>query len=61
MVYGICSKCKRKITRNRTAHLKEVHGIDADFKGAVKMYFLRPEEVGLTKEEFDKMAEGEHV
>jgi hypothetical protein len=38
---NICRLCGRKITEGRTRHLKEVHGIDADYKGAVKEYFLK--------------------
>jgi hypothetical protein len=41
---SICRLCGKKVTENRTAHLRS-HGIDADFKGAVKEYFLSPEEV----------------
>jgi len=41
----ICRICGKKVTENRTRHLKE-HGIDADYKGAIKEYFLTAEEVG---------------
>ena len=39
----ICRICKQEVTENRTAHLRS-HGIDAGFKGAVKQYFLSPDE-----------------
>jgi len=45
MPRNICRICHKVITENRTKHLKE-HGIDADYKGAVKEYFLTPEEAG---------------
>ena len=47
---GVCCLCGRKITANRSSHLRKVHGIDS-YKGAIKEYFLRPEEVGLSEEE----------
>lgn len=39
----ICRICGRIVRENRTSHLKE-HGIEADFKGAIKQYFLTSEE-----------------
>ena len=41
---SICRLCGEKVTENRTRHLKEVHGIDANWKGAVKEYFLKESE-----------------
>jgi hypothetical protein len=40
---SVCRICRKTVTENRTAHLRS-HGIDASFKGAVKEYFLAPEE-----------------
>jgi len=60
MAREICRVCKRKITRNRSAHLRREHGI-ATFKGAVAEYFLRPEDVGIPVREFEKLPEGANI
>jgi len=57
---GICRLCGRKVTANRSSHLRKVHGIDT-WKGAVKEYFAKPEEYGLTEEEFNRIPEGAKV
>jgi len=54
----ICSICGRKVTAHRTSHLIKVHGIDARYKGAVREYFLRPEELGLPEGLVDGVPEG---
>jgi len=54
----ICSICGRKVTRNRTAHLVKAHGLDARYKGAVREYYLCPEELGLPRELVDGVPEG---
>jgi len=56
----ICRLCYCKITVNRSSHLRRSHGIDT-FKGMVKEYFLRPEELGIPIEEFERLPEGASV
>ena len=60
MAREICRLCWRKITQHRSAHLKRVHGI-APYKGAVKEYFLRPEDLGIPTREFEALPEGAEV
>jgi len=43
MARVICRLCGQRVTEGRSSHLKHVHGI-APYKGAVKEYFLTPEE-----------------
>ncbi|HDM32102.1 MAG TPA: hypothetical protein ENG32_01930 [bacterium] len=57
---GICRICGRKITRNRTSHLKREHGIQP-YKGCVRDYFDTPEEHNITAEEWERIGEGELV
>jgi hypothetical protein len=35
-----CRICGKIIKENRSAHLRDVHGIDSSYKGAVKEYFV---------------------
>ncbi len=56
---AICRICKKKITQNRSSHLRR-HGIDT-FKGAVAEYFLTPQELGLSESEFNAIPEGGKV
>jgi len=56
----ICRLCMRKITRNRSSHLRREHGI-ATFKGAVAEYFHRPEDLGIPQREFEALPEGTEV
>lgn len=60
MARAICIKCRRKITANRSSHLRKEHGIDT-YKGAVADYFLTPEQLGLTADEFEQIKEGKCV
>ena len=59
---GICRLCApmRKVTINRSAHLRQEHGIES-YKGAVEEYFVRPEELGLTQAKFDSIPEGGEI
>ena len=57
---GICRLCMRKITVHRSAHLRREHGV-ATHKGAVKEYFLRPEDLGIPTREFESLPEGAKV
>ncbi|MEM2368408.1 MAG: hypothetical protein QXQ50_09285 [Candidatus Bathyarchaeia archaeon] len=57
---AICRICMRKITENRTSHLKR-HGIDSDYKGAIVDYFLTPQELGISELEFQRIPEGAKV
>lgn len=57
---GICRLCGRKITKNRTSHLKYEHGIEP-FKGCVKEYFDTPEQHNITRREWEEIKEGELV
>ena len=57
---GICRLCGRKITENRSSHLKNVHGI-LPYKGAVKEYFDTPEDHDIPKDIFDSIPEGAKV
>ena len=54
---GICRLCGKKITANRSSHLKHEHGIETT-KGSIKNYFLKPEEVGISKQFFEEAPEG---
>jgi len=54
---GICRLCGRKITVGRSSHLRIKHGIVTG-KGAVKDYFLTPEEVGISRSFFEEAPEG---
>jgi len=56
----ICRLCGRKITVNRSSHLKREHGVGG-FKGAVKEYFLSPLDFGIPLKEFEKLPEGAEV
>jgi len=35
-----CRLCRAVIKENRSAHLRDEHGIDSRFKGAIKQYFV---------------------
>jgi hypothetical protein len=35
-----CVLCGQIVKENRSAHLRDVHGIDSSYKGAVKEYFV---------------------
>ena len=35
-----CRLCGETIKANRSKHLRDVHGIDSRYKGAVKEYFV---------------------
>jgi len=56
----ICRLCGRKITHNRSSHLRREHGVDT-YKGAVAEYFQRPEELGIPQREFEAIPEGAEV
>jgi hypothetical protein len=43
-----CVLCGQIVKENRSAHLRDVHGIDSSYKGAVKEYF---EDSRVEKEE----------
>ena len=57
----ICRVCNRLITGWRSSHLKQAHGIDTSGKGAVKEYFLTPEEYGISWNELANVQEGDVV
>lgn len=57
----ICRLCGEIHRDFRSAHLRDKHGIDSSYKGAVKDYFLEPEEVGLSREMVKIMPEGSVV
>jgi len=56
----ICRLCWKKVTKNRSSHLRWEHGIDT-FKGAVKEYYLEPQEFGIPLKEFERLSEGSKV
>jgi len=35
-----CRLCGEKVADNRSAHLRDTHGIDSRYKGAIKQYFV---------------------
>lgn len=57
----ICRRCLRRISLNRSAHLRNEHGIDSRFKGAVAENFADPIEFGITTETLSKIREGEAI
>ncbi|MHA1892066.1 MAG: hypothetical protein ACTSYS_13820 [Promethearchaeota archaeon] len=57
MGYYICIECHRKITINRSSHLKNMHGIKPR-KGNIPEYFVDPQEWGITPREFKRIPEG---
>lgn len=57
---GICRLCNRKITEHRSSHLRNKHGVDT-YHGAVAEYFLTPEELGISREEFERMPENAEI
>ncbi|MDH7607699.1 MAG: hypothetical protein QHH12_08120 [Candidatus Bathyarchaeota archaeon] len=60
MAREICRLCRRKVIHNRSSHLRREHGI-ATFKGAVREYYLTPEDLGIPRREFDALPEGVEV
>jgi len=56
----ICRLCGRKVTVNRSSHLRWEHGIDG-YKGAVKEYFLSPLDLGIPLKKFEEFPEGAEV
>jgi len=60
MAREICRLCGRKVVNNRSAHLRGCHGVDT-FKGAVREYYLKPEELGIPVQEFESVPEGTKV
>ncbi len=61
IVRQICRKCKRKISQNRSAHLRDEHGIDSRHKGAVADNFAEASEFGLTRKQLESIKEGEVI
>jgi hypothetical protein len=57
----ICRKCLRRISLNRSAHLRNEHGIDSRHKGAVAEHFAEPSEFGLTQIQLEQYKEGEVI
>jgi hypothetical protein len=57
----ICRLCWKKISENRSSHLRRIHGVDARGFGAVQEYFLRPEDLNIPIEEFERLPEGSDV
>ena len=58
---GICRLCWRKITVAQSSHLRREHGIDSSYKDAIEDYFLQPEELGISRQDFDKLPEGAEI
>jgi len=54
----ICRICKRRISQNRSAHLRNEHGVDSRHKGAVAEHFAEPSEYGLTQSQLELIVEG---
>ena len=57
----ICTECGEVHRKNRSKHLRDVHGHDTRRGGLVAEYFLRPEAFGISKEALLEFEDGDTI